>query len=311
MSKKYPSVNAIIINWENYEDTSNCIKSLKESSYRNFDITVVDNGSTDESLKKLRVRFPDVNFIGVDSNKGFGAAVNRAVEPVKNYSYDYTWVLNNDVIFPDQNLLTNLVQDAEENTKIGIITPKVLHYPEINKVWFIKGQINWNIGYPYHQSESQHLFDIFRSNENYSEDILQNDYIPFCSALIRTDVFREVGGIPEDYFLYFEDVEYCCRVSEAGFEVKTSQKSIIYHRESSSSAGARKTIPSYYMARNRWHFYRDNDDKIGLLFYMFSLIWILLNILDRAHKKEWMSIIALLLGSYDGILGVRYRGRYP
>ena len=96
--KKYPLINILILNWNGKKVLNNCLKSILTSSYKNYKITVIDNGSSDDSLKDLNKISNKINIIKIDKNLGYSKGYNYAFKKLKNDNDDYYFLLNNDTI---------------------------------------------------------------------------------------------------------------------------------------------------------------------------------------------------------------------
>lgn len=311
-----PHVTIVLVNWNNYEDTTNCLESIQNLDYEPIDIILVDNNSTDDSGVRLKAENPDIETILHDENGGFGAgnnvAINRAIED----DTDYVWVLNNDVLIPEESaeVLSNLVDIMESQEGVGILTPTVMQYPRTDEVWFERGYIDERSANAGHSSDRKRFVDLRLGLGPEASDeshIIWNEYVPFCSALIRAEVFDEVGLFPEDYFMYYGDVDYCIRVRDAGYKIGTVQACNVYHRVSSSSTTSRSPLHYYYLARNRQLLVRKHRSKFSWAFPLLYLWWVSLNIIYCILQRDEEGLHALLMGAIDGIRGRSGRGRFP
>ncbi|SEH45441.1 hypothetical protein SAMN05192561_10226 [Halopenitus malekzadehii] len=292
----------IILNWNNYEDTSSCIESLLEIDYENISPILVDNGSSDGSGERLDEEFEDIETIFLDSNRGFAGGINAGIREALQRGADYIWVLNNDILFPDKNILHKLVTILNQYEKIGIVTPKINHYPGTDKTWFLQGKINWRTGITDHITDTS-------SKEQFT--ILENDTVPYCCALFRAQVFRDIGLLPEKYFIYTEDRHYCTVLRNNGYKIATLPDTLIYHKVSEGSDSAHGPTPTYYMVRNSILFLRSfpqNRETGSMIFYHAWLIW---RVGFLIYNSKTESLKPLLEGWIDGISNVTGRSRYP
>ncbi|WP_254279325.1 glycosyltransferase family 2 protein [Haloarcula marina] len=307
-----PSVVAVVLNWNNYDDTAACLDSLADLAYSDLEVVLVDNGSTDGSSERLDAEFPDVDVLYTGENLGFGAGNNVGIRHARERGADYVWILNNDVLVPDADLLADLVAAMEADPTVGVLTPTVTAYPETDAVWFERGYLNPWTGNAGHEGFRNWYVDGHGGvPEPDDEGLLDNDYLPFCSALVRTDVFDAVGLYPEEYFLYYGDVNYSARIRRAGYRLATDTATEIYHRESASSDGPLSATLSYYLARNRWVFYRRSGDAVYPTFFLLFWWWLFVEGMYRCLHGEFESARALLEGTAAGIRGETGRGPYP
>lgn len=307
MADRRPSVVASVLNWNNYEDTVDCIESLQDLSYDGLGIVLVDNGSSDGSGERLAEAFPEVTALLNDENLGFSGGHNTTINYALERDADYVWMLNNDIVVPN-GVLKSLVEAAEEHDEVGMVIPQVMVG---DAIWFKFGRVSHRSGHSSAGPIARFLNDLSRRRSGEADSrFLENDYVPFCATLFDMELFREVGTLPEEYFLYNEDVDYCWRVTEAGYRILTDMELTVQHDASSSSGGALNPLINYYISRNRWLLAR----RMGV-----SPLWFVLSYLLWLGKRGALSIAkgrldglkALLTGGWDGLRGNQGRGRYP
>lgn len=258
MSKK---VFIILVNYNGVTDTLECIKSLESIYYNNYEIVVVDNNSTDNSLDTLKEKLSYKHHV-ISSNKngGFAFGNNIGIRYALEKGADYVLLINNDTtVEPD--FLDELVKSMENNKEYGITTGLILNYYDKNLVWYAGGEINWNRFYGYHKHE----------NENINKLSLYESEVSFatgCLMLIRSEVITKVGGLPEEYFMYYEDVDYCANIQENGYKICFNPKSIIYHKISAASGEVESPFAIKWNNRNRVNFINKYRYKISNVKYI-------------------------------------------
>ena len=258
MSKK---VFIILVNYNGVTDTLECIKSLESIYYKNYEIVVVDNDSTDNSLHILKEKIGYKHHV-ISSNKngGFAFGNNIGIRYALEKGADYVLLINNDTtVEPD--FLDELVNSMEKNDECGITTGLILNYYDKNLVWYAGGEINWNRFYGYHKHE----------NENINRLRLYENEVSFatgCLMLIRSEVITKVGELPEEYFMYYEDVDYCANIQENGYKIYFNPKSIIYHKISATSGESESPFAITWNTRNRVNFINKYRYKISNINYI-------------------------------------------
>ena len=120
-----PSVAIIILNWNNWQDTVQCLESLSQIDYPNYQIVVVDNGSTDDSVLQLKQIFNGISLFETERNLGFSGGVNFGIEQAK--TSDLILLLNNDTLV-EKDFLTGLVRKITSNDTIGLVGGKIYYY---------------------------------------------------------------------------------------------------------------------------------------------------------------------------------------
>lgn len=216
-------IGIILLNYNAYEDTKECLDSLKAITYSDYEIFVVDNDSQDGSADQLK-QIKGIHFIESGRNGGFGYGNNIGIKAALKQGCQKILLLNNDTtVEPD--FLTILNQDLDDS-RIGIIAPKILNYYDHNKIWALGGEINWPLFVAYNSLCDQ---------EDHHQVVKKKvDFISGCCMLIRSEIFEEIGYLPEDYFMYFEDLDFCLQVSSK-YELWIDSQAVIYHKVSAAS----------------------------------------------------------------------------
>lgn len=245
-------VTVIIPNWNGFRFVGLCLESLHKSLYKNYEIIVVDNGSSDGSVGFIEENYPDVKLVKLKKNIGFAGACNRGI---KKSSGDYIFLLNNDVeVEPDY--IKELVAFLEGNQGYGMVTGKMLKYH--NRSCFDAvgdclsiGGAPTNRG---HNCEDQGQFD----------DPVDVFGVCAGASLYRRSLFDEIGLFDEDFFAYIEDVDLDLRSLLAGHKARYIPHTRCYHH-----GGA--TIG----ALSPRHVFLTNRNKIFVIIKNFKLTWII------------------------------------
>ncbi len=237
---KQPLVSIITVNYRQTEVTCELLTSLEKISYQNIEIWVVDNHS-DGSLKaKVKSSFPKVNVIESKANLGFAGGNNLAITQANG---QYLMFLNNDTEAAS-DFLEPLVEVMETNKKVGICASKLhyFHYPDIIQ---------------YAGSSDLHPYKIQSFAVGYGEkdcgqyDIVKPTNLAHGAAMmVRASIINEVGLMPEEFFLYYEEIDWCMKIKEAGYQIYFVPQSLVLHKES-ISVGKQSAIQVYYKTRNR------------------------------------------------------------
>jgi len=245
-------VYLIILNWNGWKDTVECVESCQRLAYDGVRILIVDNGSTDGSESFLRKRFPTVEFLQTDQNLGFAGGNNAGIRYALERGADYVWLLNNDTVAaPDS--LSELVAVADMDERTGIVGSKICYYDDPSKIWFAGGI--WDK----HRSFTSHR-GINEVDTGQYDDISAVGFISGCSLLASSIMIKEIGMMKEDYFLYWEDVDWSATAGERGWKVLIAPRSRVRHKVSSST-NDKSSLQSYYFMRS------------GLLFFQRHAPW--------------------------------------
>ena len=224
-----PLVYIIVLNWNGKDLTIDCLKSLANVKYSKFKILVVDNDSTDDSVKTIRNNYPDVDILQLDKNIGYAAGNNAGFEFVKIKKPDYVIFLNNDTIV-DPNFIGPLIKPLTENSLIGQTVPKIFYSNEKNRIWYAGGKVNLWLGQIYHSGIRKNDSSIY-SRSQYT------DYATGCCFCMRYEDFDELGKFDSSFPMYGEDVDLSLRIGASGKRIFYMPNSNIWHKVSASIGG--------------------------------------------------------------------------
>jgi len=244
-----PPVWIVVLNWNGWQDTLACLDSLSQLDYPSAHIVVVDNASADDSVVRLREAYPDLHLIVADDNLGFAGGNNLGIAEALRASARYIWLLNNDTVV-DPQALTALVDTAESDPNIGIVGSKIYYFDQRDVLWYAGGEIT-----PKGPVRHRGLDVRDEGQFDRTEDV---DFVTGCSLLIRAQTVATVGLMRDEYFLYWEEVDWNERVRVAGQRIVYEPRSVLWHKVSASLGedwGVRQTE---YLARNMLLFYRLN-----------------------------------------------------
>jgi GT2 family glycosyltransferase len=212
-----PRVEIILLNWNGYVDTTNCLRSLSKLDYQNYGIIVVDNGSTDDSVTEIKKAFPSQRISETGSNLGFSGGCNFGIRDALSRDADYIWLLNNDTLV-EPKALAHMVDIANSGSGIGAIGSVIYDMDKKDRiqVWGGGRICRWT-------GRSRHCLGP-----------CEVDYITGASMLLARQALEDVGLLDESYFMYWEDADLCVRLRRSGYKLLVATKSHLYHRESSS-----------------------------------------------------------------------------
>ena len=273
-----PCVAIIILNWNGRDDTLACLASLSRLDYRANKIIVVDNGSADDSVTAIRTNFPQVTLIETGDNLGYVGGNNVGLDHARTLGTDYALLLNNDTeVAPD--FLSLLIQAAEVDPTIGIVGPLIYYFDRPDVVWSAGGAIDWQRG-------STHMIGLNEVDQEQFGSIPHPvEFVTGCALLIKMPVIEQVGMLNTRFFAYYEETEWCVRVTRAGFKILLVPQAKIWHK---ISLIAREASPQvhYYMTRNRLLFLKLSQMGIrpwlNTLFFDYGRI-----LLSWTLKPKW------------------------
>jgi GT2 family glycosyltransferase len=291
---KKPLVYIIILNWNGYKETIDCLESLKKINYSNYKIVIVDNGSTDDSVNIIEKKHPEIHLIINKKNLGYCEGNNIGMNYAFKYKPDYILLLNNDVVV-SPNFLEELVNVSECDKKIGLVGPKIYFESMPDILWFAGGKMDYSTG------KAEHIGYLEKDKKQY-DDILDTEYVTGCSVLIRTSIIKKLGGLDNSYFIYYEDIDLDFRLKKAGYKTLYAPKSMIWHKVSSASGGEENAFKDYYMSRNPFFFARKNIQNNRSKFITYMFFDRFQKILILLVKGNFRRVIAILRGIRDGFI---------
>ena len=254
-----PLISIIIVNLNGEEYLGDCLRSLDAQSFREFEVIVVDNGSTDGSLSLIRNKFPWVRLIDLEENMGFSRGNNLGIVKADT---KYIATLNNDTI-ADSGWLEALYQAAEMDSTIGMVASKILLGKDGRTIDSV-GMLVYPDGMSRQQGRGetdQHQFDGIK-------DIL---FPSACAALYRCEMLQRIGYFDEDFFSYCEDTDLGLRARLAGWKAVLAPLAEIRHLYS-QTGGPYSSFKAYHVERNRmWVLLKDLPLSYIVMFPLYSL----------------------------------------
>jgi GT2 family glycosyltransferase len=233
----------IILNWNGKHDTIECLHSLATVKGSHIETVVVDNGSTDGSAATIRELFPHVTVLETGSNLGYAEGNNVGIRYALKHGGCDVLLLNNDTVV-DPDILESFRKAMQDHPAAGILGGKILLYSERDTFDHFGGK--WN--------KKKGQFDLvgFRQIDDGQswEEIQPIDYACGCVLFIRREVFEKVGLLEPDFFLIWEEADFCFRTRKAGYGVMICPQAKLWHKVSASFVGG-KPHSTYFWWRNR------------------------------------------------------------
>lgn len=220
-------VYAIVLNWNNYPDTKNCLESLQQATYPDLKIVVVDNASADGSGKRLQQEFEQHAFVFNEANLGFARGCNRGIRvALEDQHCAYVFLINNDaVITPDA--ISEAVGAAAADERIGLVSGKVLLSERRNTIWYAGGHIDRWRGHTVARGFGE-------IDHGQYDSACEVGFVTGASMLIKREVLDRVGLLPEEYFFCVEDWDYSHTVRDAGYSLYYVPRCVVFHKADGS-----------------------------------------------------------------------------
>jgi len=287
MSDYMPKVCIIILNWNDEANVIECLESLYGSSYGNYELLIVDNGSRTGSIDRIKQKYRKLTIIENGRNLGYAGGNNVGIEYALKTDSDFMLLLNSDTVVETQTL-KHLTDVAASDEKTGIVGAVNCCYADPDKYWYTGAKINWWNG----------NFSPVKQNGNFAESV---DKVAGSCLLIKRELIEKIGGFDKRFFAYFEESDLCIRCRSAGFKVVLSYEGRIRHKSHDYS---RHAVANYFLTRNKPLFLIKNSPKYCLLGCLLCYLYqSLLSILASLLKKERVQAYAKYLGLRDCMLG--------
>jgi len=330
------SVAIIILNWNGWRDTIECLESLYQNNYQNYSVIVVDNNSDDESVQKIKeycngeikVESPffnydsskkPINFVETtpnldikihdfktssgrlilvknDKNEGFAEGNNIGIRYAINNLNSDYILLLNNDTVVDKNFLVEMLKVAENDDKIGVAGPKIYYYDEPNKIWFAGGKISWKFCRGLNIGNNE--IDTWQY-----EKVTEVEYVSGCAFLIKKEVVEKIGLFEKIFFLYFEEIDWTLRASKFDYKSVYVPKGRIWHKVSRSGGGIKGKVGLYYITKNRWLIMKKWAKTTDFLFFIgYQAVGaLILPLFLSIYYKKSELFMAYYRGLYDGI----------
>jgi GT2 family glycosyltransferase len=252
-----PRVSIITINYNQTNVTAALLESLRYVTYPDVEVIVVDNGSPDDPTAVITKNYPEVTFIRSDINLGFAGGNNLGIKAATG---QYLFFLNNDTEV-DPGFLEPMVGLFTSNPQAGVASSKILYYNSNNIIQYAGSTCvnpftgrNKRVGY---MEQDQGQYDVLK----------QTDLAHGAAMMVPRKVIETIGMMPEFFFLYYEEIDWCESIKKAGYKIFFVPASKVYHKES-MSVGKKSTLKTYYMTRNRLLFMRRNTSGVKKIFWI-------------------------------------------
>ncbi|MBE9488284.1 MAG: glycosyltransferase family 2 protein [Bacteroidetes bacterium] len=293
-------VSVVILNWNGEELMKKFLPSIVEFTPKDIaEVVVADNGSTDGSVEWLKSTFPEVRIIILDKNYGFTGGYNRAL---KQIDAKYYVLLNSDVEVKE-DYITPLYEMAEADEKVGVLMPKLLSQKEPNKFEYAGacGGFVDSLYFPYCRG---------RLLGDTEEDMGQYDtpkeifWASGACFFVRSELYNSLGGLDNDFFAHFEEIDLCWRIQRVGYKIMVNPKARVFHL---GGATLDNTSPRklYFNFRNSLYMIHKNARKERLYGIIICRMiidgFIAVAYLLKLQPKYFVSVLKAHISYYKNI----------
>ncbi len=260
-------VSIITVNYNQPETTEALLQSvISKNNYQEIQMIVVDNGSQNDPVPGWKNKYPWVHFVRSENNLGFAGGNNLGI---RESTGDYLFLINNDTeVTP--GLIGSLSAQLEKNPQVGIISPKIKYFDAPDTLQYA-GFTSMN----YYSARNQCIGQFEKDTGQYDHLTGKTGFAHGAAMMVRKCALKKAGLMPEQFFLYYEELDWCDRFKRIGYEVWVDMQAVIYHKES-ISVGKNSMLKTYFMNRNRMLYIRRNAPffkrKVFYLHFLFLVM---------------------------------------
>jgi GT2 family glycosyltransferase len=273
-----PRLICVMVNWNGWQDTLECLDALRLQTYPNLGVVVVDNGSTNDSSARIQAAHPWVTFHQLPSNLGFSRGCNAGTRIAYNQGADYIWLLNNDTIAPPDTA-SAIIRAALAHPEAGAIGCVLyyMHNPSQVQAWG-GGRIQLLSA----------LVSHFIAPASFAP---ANTFFTGASLTLPRHICESVGIFFEGFFMYCDDIDLCLRIHHAGHPLIVAPDTAILHKEGGSST-KRSPLIDQFVTTSTLRMLQRNATLPALSISIF----LVLRLLNRVSRAEWKNFAAVWRG---------------
>lgn len=285
----------VVVNWRQTAATLTCLASLQRAGANLDTVVVVDNEAQGDLERQLRVSYPNVAVLAQSANLGFATAVNIGAHYALARGATAILLLNNDAEL-EPGAMDNLAATLASEPEVGVLTAKVYLTATPDRLWAIGGVYT-----------GDRVIEIGAGERDVGAyDDARLDFVYGCAMVVRAEVFRDIGGFDERYFLYYEDIDLCLRAQEAGWRVAMAPNARVHH-EGSRSTRREPTIKVYHHARSRLLFFSRHLRASRATFTMTEAAFVARRVGAHLLSGEVSNAVAYVRGTVDALRMARLR----
>ncbi|HQS56368.1 MAG TPA: glycosyltransferase family 2 protein [Sediminibacterium sp.] len=276
-------VSIITVNFNHSHVTDEFLDAFyRTNQYLNFEIIVVDNGSKENPVPAWSNKYPLVQFLRSEINLGFAGGNNLGVAHAKG---DLLFFVNNDTEFTE-GLVQKLVDTIGANPQTGMISPKIRYFQQPDTLQYA-GYTEMN----YFTARNACIGQFEKDHGQFDHLSGFTGFGHGAAMMITREAINKAGLMAENYFLYYEELDWGARIKKAGFEIRLEMGALIYHKES-VSVGQKSALKEFFMNRNRILFIRRNANTIQKLVFYFHFLFLVTprNIISYLKEGQYKFI---------------------
>jgi GT2 family glycosyltransferase len=277
-------VSIVTVNFNQPQVTEELLATIP--AMKDIEVIVVDNGSEKNVTPQLQLKYPTVKFIRSEKNLGFAGGNNLGIQQAAG---DYLFLVNNDTEFTP-GLIETLSEVLDKHPEVGMISPKI-------KYFYNKGMIQYAGYTPLNYYTGRNSCIGLREDDNgqYDHITAPTAYCHGAAMMVRKTAIEKAGMMNENFFLYYEELDWGEHIKRAGYQAWVCTEALIYHKES-VSVGKNSRLKEYFMNRNRILFIRRNAPFFKkIIFYLYFILMVVpRNVINYIKAKNYNYIPTLI-----------------
>lgn len=269
-----PLVSVVTVNYRKAAVTCDLLDTLRKVVEPSYELILVDNGVEEDNTALYERHLPGVRVLNSVGNLGFAGGNNLGIAQARG---QYVLLINNDTLVPP-DFLANMLAVMEADERIGILSPKIYYHEQPDKLQYAGSRgINSYTGRGKNLARGVVGTDVYGHTG-------PTDLAHGACMMVRRAVLEQIGGLPEMYFMYYEEIDFCEQARRKGWHIYFTGTAYIHHRES-ATMGKQSPLKTYYLYRNRWLYMRRFHS--GLPYVVFVLLF-LGGIAPLQMARHWM-----------------------
>ncbi len=283
-------VSVITVNYKQAALTCALLDSIRDvNQYSDIEVIVVDNGAESDETALFKQHYPEAIVLVSPENLGFAGGNNLGIRQAKG---DFLFLVNNDTEWT-AGLLGSLLARIKNHSQVGVVSPKIRYYSDPQRIQYA-GFTPVNPWTGRNRAIGKNELD-----KGQFDQAEPTAYAHGAAMMVSRQALRSAGPMSEDFFLYYEELDWCARIQKAGFEIWYEPAGLILHKES-VSVGKQSPLKAFYQTRNRLLFMKKNYS--ALTYYFFIGFFLTITVPVHSVRYLFRNQIRLFLAFWRGFL---------
>lgn len=288
-------VGIVVCNYNKKDYVMDCVESLLVQTISDRDIYVVDNASEDDSVVALRGKYGDrITIFENEENEGFSKAMNKGIEHCMAGNYEFILLVDNDTRFaPDA--VEIMKRYLEEHEDVGMCGACILQMENPEYIQEIGGMID------YKRHELSPNYRNHKLTDEMPEEV-SCDYLASCALLVKREVIEKIGIMRRDYFVYWDDIEWSRRCTDAGYSLTALRDAHVWHNWGANVVTKFNAFTEYYGRRNKLHFFAEYMEEKDMELFIENALRNMFNVIYGHYRKGAYKEMQLTLRALDDVI---------